>query len=293
MNTAKWGKPGWDLMGPAAERYDRHIKKKSTRSTRSARPFQIMDNYWLYLTILETQLPCKYCRASYYGYIRELPPDKYLYMPEADASAFGSTRLPTPRGAKCNFGCSAHSWMYQVHNKVNDKLRLQGYNEHPNPSPSQALKYVREVGKDLVQSSGWDFIHSIAHNYPEEPTIEHRVNTCMFMASLPYLLPHPALIDGALEFMKNNPVDNCLEDRPTLVLWCYLLHSHLVLIYRKLGAKGWSIRKFNDSCAYYESFRAGCGQSKGKKGGSCRLPVSASIKNRNLQLLLDNTRMRS
>lgn len=271
MNTAKWGPPGWDQFGPAADRYDFYMTMLKDTGQQEFR-YGLACLYKLHFSITETQLPCKYCRASFHQYIRELPPDSYLMCP------IMSSKMPL-------YGCF-NTWMYKVHNKVNNKLRTQGYNTDPDPSPKQALKYVRKTGTDLVKSTGWDFIHSIAHNYPTEPTAEDKINKYLYVSALPYMLPHPLLTQSMLGFMRLNPIDDCLDNRPTFVLWMYLLHRHLLATYTELGAAVPDINEFGKHCQYYESFRAKCGVSAGKKGASCRLPVSSKVKNKNLELLL-------
>lgn len=261
MNTVKWGPSGWDQHDPMAYRYDKVMK--IVDKPQGLILSLIMK---LYICNEEHQLPCKYCRLSYHDYIREDTPDQELLPP---------TNL--------------HKWMYKLHNKVNDKLRKQGYNNKVDPTFKQAYDMTVMKHMDLYRVTGWHYIHSIAHNYAEEPTIMAKLSGVIHFSLLPYILPHPLLTVKALDFLRKYSIDNALDSRASLVLWVYLLHIYLIPTYKELMS-GFTpakhLESFTETCKYYEKFRAGCGKSKGKSGPSCRLSISSNIKARNLQNLL-------
>lgn len=258
MNTNKWGPAGWDQLGPVGVKYD-HIHEVLQKEYLNT--YTILHK--IHLSNTETQLPCKYCRESYQKFILELPMDRFL--------ASGNL----------------NSWMYQIHNKVNDKLRKQGYNTKPDPSLKEATKHVQDVGKDYYKATGWDYIFSIGHNYSETPDAKSMVNAKVHFSTLPYVLPHPELTSGMIHFMQQHPIDEVLDDRNNLVLWLYLLNQTLLPVYRKLQPDiNIKHMSYADTCAHYETFRAGCGLSAGKSGPSCRLPVATSVRNKNLKKLL-------
>jgi hypothetical protein len=182
--------------------------------------------------------------------------------------------------------------MYDIHNKVNDKLRKQGYNNKPDPSLSEATERRRTISKDYYKATGWDYIHSIGHNYSEKPDAKSMINAKTHFSTLPYLLSHPDLTVAMLKFMKDHPIDDILDVRNNLVLWIYLLHQHLLPVYAKIQPNfKCPGRTYAETCAYYETFRAGCGMSEGKKGPSCRLPVSSSTRSENLKKLLGGQKL--
>jgi hypothetical protein len=259
MNTNKWGPSGWDQLGPVSHRYDR---------LHNILPVDHRNTYGLlvktHLTNTENMLPCKYCRESYAIYIRELPIN--------DSIVTGDLK----------------HWMYLMHNKVNNKLRKQGYNNKPDPTEAEANKTIAGIAKDFYRSTGWDYIHCIGHNYPENGDVKSMVVAKIHFSTLPYLLPHPQLTVSMLEFMRQHPIDKVLNERGRLVLWLYLLHEHLLPVYRTLQpGNNISSKTYSDTCAYYETFRAGCGLSAGKSGPSCRLPVASSVRTENLKKLLN------
>lgn len=259
MNTNKWGPAGWDQLGAAALKYDR---------VHAILPWQHRNTYSLihkvHLSNTETQLPCKYCRASYHQYVLELPMDRFI--------ANGELNI----------------WMYNIHNKVNDKLRKQGYNSKPDPSLAEAIKHNKSIATDLYRATGWDYIFSIGHNYTETPDAKAMIKAKIHFSTLPYLLPHPELTSAMIGFMAQHPIDASLDDRNNLVLWLYLLNQALIPVYRRLQPDSdIPLRSYQDTCAHYETFRAGCGLSAGKSGPSCRLPVSSSVRNENLKKLLN------
>lgn len=256
MNTNKWGPSGWNQLGPSAYKYD-HVY------TQISKKHKVLLSllYKTHLSNTESQLPCKYCRESYKTYITELPMDK-----------------PLIKG-------NLNNWLYLLHNKVNDKLRKQGYNTAKDPTFSEAIKHISLISKDYYLSTGWDYIHSIAHNYAEEPTNQAKILAKVHFSTLPYLLPHPSLTVAMLEFPYN--IDEALDNRSSLVLWVYLLHNYMLPVYSYIQPGFKEVPKtYEETCSYYETFRAGCGKSKGKSGPSCRLPISDTSRMTNLNKLL-------
>jgi hypothetical protein len=144
------------------------------------------------------------------------------------------------------------------------------------------------INHNFFRATGWDYIHSIGHNYAEKPEAMSMIKGKVHFSTLPYMLPHPALTAAMLDFMKSYPVDNVLDDRNNLVMWLFLLNQHLNPVYRSLqpGENLPPDRSYSETCAFYETFRAGCGLSAGKKGPSCRLPVSSTVRTANLKKLL-------
>lgn len=99
MDTTKWGPPMWKALHTMAHNFDpmKHDRK----------------SYKQFFELLADTLPCIHCRNSYQEFIKELPIDPYIYSNKPGA---------------------LHYWLYQIHNKVNNKLRNQGFLNKPDPS---------------------------------------------------------------------------------------------------------------------------------------------------------------
>ena len=90
-------------------------------------------------------LPCIYCRRSFSKYLKELPLKNY-------------------KDKKYNI----FKWIYLIHNKINDKLRKQGYLHEKNPNYENILrKYKRFVKKINCNMVGWNFLYSIIFEFPQ------------------------------------------------------------------------------------------------------------------------------
>jgi hypothetical protein len=95
-----------------------------------------------FLETLPYVLPCKFCRASLSKYYKELPLSGIDHLDR---------------------------WMYQIHNKVNGKLRKQGQAIPPNPPFSKVQKIYQEKfesGCTRTDFPGWEFLFSIAKCHP-------------------------------------------------------------------------------------------------------------------------------
>ena len=95
-----------------------------------------------FLETLPFVLPCKFCRASLSKYYKELPLSGVDHFDH---------------------------WMYEIHNKVNNKLRKQGQRIPPNPPFSKVQKIYQEKfesGCTRTDFPGWEFLFSIAKCHP-------------------------------------------------------------------------------------------------------------------------------
>jgi len=99
MNTISWGQPSWVYLHTVTfnypddpEEYDT-IHEKPIGSTR--------QKYKDFFTNVGETLPCKYCRDSYRIFIKENP----IRLDSRDEITL---------------------WLYEIHNKVNDKLGKKG-----------------------------------------------------------------------------------------------------------------------------------------------------------------------
>jgi hypothetical protein len=134
MDTRFWGPSGWQLLHLIAADPAIHDKKATAE----------------FFELLEFVLPCKYCRASFHDYMEEQPLTAAIV---GEPEAFGH-------------------WVYDIHNRVNDKLRSQGLLKTANPSwCSVRDRYARlqaglctpDKGREPI---GWNFMTSVAFATP-------------------------------------------------------------------------------------------------------------------------------
>ena len=210
-------------------------------------------------------LPCKYCRASLTGYMEETP-----------------IEFPLDR------------WLWEIHNKVNAKLRSQRIRVEPDPpfSKVQAIYEERlEAGCTRTEFEGWDFLFSVVENHPfsrgaltgapmpdaptETPATcseRNKWNMCtpeerfqhyrVFWDTLPKVLPFP---EWERAWRSCGAVAGALDwsDRATALktLWgirCTMEQS-LQLINKTT---------YSSLCKTLRAHRSGC--SSAKRGKTCR-----------------------
>ena len=131
MDTRFWGPSGWRLLHLIA-----------------ANPLEDRKAIKEWFELLEYVLPCKYCRASFHDYL-ELQPltDEIL----GDTESFGR-------------------WIYDIHNRVNGKLRGQGLLTSPDPTWPAVKAEYRRLSTNMCAGApllGWDFMVSIANTTPD------------------------------------------------------------------------------------------------------------------------------
>lgn len=134
MDTRFWGPSGWKLI---------HLIASDQTTATTTRRKAVLE--WFHL--LEYVLPCKYCRASFHDYIRLQPLTPAIV---ADADAFSR-------------------WAYDIHNRVNAKLRGQGLLTAADPDWPTVRDQYREEHRELCKGSpllGWDFMVSVAYTTP-------------------------------------------------------------------------------------------------------------------------------
>lgn len=133
MDTRFWGPSGWKLTHLVASE---PLKDEQHARAVSA-----------WFALLPYILPCKYCRASLTDYYKAQPlTHTILHDPE-------------------RFGY----WAYEIHNRVNGKLRGQGLLTDPDPSWPSVRAHYADLHKGLCDTSpllGWDFMTSVAGTTP-------------------------------------------------------------------------------------------------------------------------------
>ena len=134
MDTRFWGPSGWKLIHLVAS-------EPLTDDNEHSRAVSA------WFALLPYVLPCKYCRASLADYYKIQPlTSDILHDPE-------------------RFGY----WAYEIHNRVNSKLRGQGLLTTADPSWPEVRKQYQELHKGLCNTTpllGWDFMTSVAGTTP-------------------------------------------------------------------------------------------------------------------------------
>ena len=139
MDTRFWGPSGWKLLHLIT--FDYEYSPESARK------------YADFFETLPFILPCKFCRASLTDYYKELP---YKASNGAIPKDFDTRR-----------------WMYDIHNKVNNKLRKQGLNPAKDPSYPAVKEFYEKwhkCGWEQQLATMWDFLFAVAYNHPKEST---------------------------------------------------------------------------------------------------------------------------
>ena len=185
-----------------------------------------------FLLVLKDILPCKFCRESTAKFTHELPIMR-------------------------NYG----KWSYELHNKVNDKLRTQCKDDPAviDPGPNPSYEEVKQKYETMIlneQILGRDFLFSIAGNYPHEPTEEDKETQRTFIKQLVNVYP-----EDLSDYLKQHPIE--LKSKKTYMRWMYGL---LTFLGSKFNAQLPSYNGYVQRIMYYTS---GC-EKKTYKGKTCR-----------------------
>jgi len=229
MQTTKWGPSGWRLLNAIASNYPDE-------------PTDFDKNlHKCFYCHLSNVLPCIYCRLSYRQFTCELPVKNWL---------------------KNKY--TMQYYLYLIHNKVNDKLRKQGYLEKDNP-PFSEVEHLFN-GEKIYDDCGWDFLYAIIYNYPVNPKDVDKYNYRLFFSKIKFLLPYEPVRLLYEKYFDRDPIDNYLNNRDKLTRWFYSIHKKIV---DELNDKNIQLPSYEETSQKYESFRASCTSSN---SNSCRIP---------------------
>jgi len=131
MDTRFWGPSGWCLLHLVAA----NPNHKSLKAVKE------------WFELLEYVLPCKYCRASFHDYLNLQP---LTIETVSNREAFSR-------------------WLFDIHNRVNGKLRGQGLLTDTDPSWTSVRDKYYKMQAGLCKEQpfmGWDFMTSIAFSTP-------------------------------------------------------------------------------------------------------------------------------
>ena len=119
--------------------------------------------------MIKDVLPCKFCRESTAQYTNELP-----------------MKRDTGR------------WLYELHNKVYNKLRTQCKDDPAviNPGVDPTFEEVKQRYEAMEPNNvpGRDFLFSVAINYPDEPEEIQMATQRKFMHVLSKVYPFESLL---------------------------------------------------------------------------------------------------
>lgn len=188
------------------------------------------------LLMIKDILPCKFCRESTAQFTRELP-------------------LKGDPG----------KWLYDLHNKVNHKLRTQAKEDpvviDPGPDPSFEEIKKRYMAMKPTKVPGRDFLFVISANYPDEPEPEQMSTQRHFLKLLKEVYPFQELRKVYADYhSRHTPA---LENRRAYMKWMYGL---LASLSKAVGASIPSYKGYVQRVMYYKS---GCAK-KTYKGKTCR-----------------------
>ncbi len=226
MQTTKWGPPAWRLLFAMASNYPESPTSKDK------------DTYLLFFNHIGNILPCIYCRQSYREFMIELPLVDWLKDRQ-----------------------SMMNHLYLIHNKVNEKLRQQGYLTALNP-PFQEI-YNQYDRQKTYTDCGWDFLYAVIFNYPESPKEIDQYNYRLFFEQLRLMLPYQPVQQFYTKYYHSNPINNYLSSRKQITHWFYQLHQSIVTELHRPDHQS-----YQDLCEKYEKFRASCNTAK---TNTCRI----------------------
>lgn len=192
---------------------------------RSEKPAEVLN-------MMKDVLPCKFCRASTTAFVNESP----------------------VRGDPAK-------WLYNLHNKVNNKLRSQCKDDLNviNPGEDPSFESVKEYYMKLkpTEIPGRDFLFAIAINYPDKPEEVDAETQRSFIEALSTQYPFHAFDS----YLKQHPV--MLENSKSYRKWMYGLLTYLAPKFHTTlpSFKGYVMRGM-----YYKS---GCTR-KSYRGKTCR-----------------------
>lgn len=188
------------------------------------------------LNMMKDVLPCRYCRESTTQFVHEFP----------------------LRG-------DPGRWLYDIHNRVNKKLRTQAETDPKvvNPGPDPTFEEVKAKYAAMKPNAvvGRDFLFAVAVNYPEKPEEEDMARQRVFMHTLVDAYPFDGLRKAFRAYLDKHEV--ALGNRKAYMKWVYGLLSALS---RAIHVSMPSFKGYAQHVAYYKS---GC-EKKTYHGKTCR-----------------------
>lgn len=188
------------------------------------------------LNQMKDVLPCRFCRESTTQFVKEHP----------------------LRG-------DPGKWLYEIHNKVNAKLRRQAKEDptvvDPGDDPSFEEVKAKYLAMKPTAVPGRDFLFAIATNSPESPEPQDMATQRTFLHALAKVYPFEKLRKVYDRFIQTH--EPSLGSRNAYQHWMYGLLKDLS---RAVGKDLPSFKGYAHHVAYYKS---GCAK-KTYHGKTCR-----------------------
>ena len=191
---------------------------------------------------IKDMLPCKFCRASTTEYTATMPI------------------------SSCD---DPGRWLYDLHNKVNAKLRSQSKKDPTilAPPPDPTFEEVKARYEQIKPTAvpGRDFLMSVAVNYGDTTPIECDVQAVhkTFWIRMTQVYPFEELREIVAKYVKAHAVESALKDRASYSKWVYGLLKRLS---SKVKAPIASYHGYMQHVMFYKSWCA----KKTYKGKTCR-----------------------
>jgi hypothetical protein len=196
---------------------------------RSPNPREVLED-------MKDVLPCKYCRASTREYVAKSPP-----------------RAPYGR------------WLYDIHKKVNAKLRDQ-CSEDPaviDPGPDPVFEDIKARYEAMTPNAvpGRDFLMSVAYNFPAVPSPRDMSRQREFLHHLADAYPFDELRSVFQSYIKDT--EPALSSQKAYTAWMYGLMKKMSATIRV------PIKSYRGYMAHLAFYKSGCAR-KTYKGKTCR-----------------------
>jgi hypothetical protein len=188
------------------------------------------------LNDMKDVLPCRFCHESTTQFVKDHPLRK-----------------------------DPAKWLYDIHNKVNAKLRTQAKDDPTvvNPGDDPSFEEVKKKYDSMKPTAvpGRDFLFAIAYNYPETPEPQDMATHRTFLHHLAEAYPFQKLRKVFAKHVDEHEPE--LASRRAYMKWMYDLLRHLS---KEIGQDIPSFKGYAHHVAYYKS---GCSK-KTYHGKTCR-----------------------
>jgi hypothetical protein len=239
MDTRFWGPSGWQMLHLIAHSYPDHPDIQTKRQ------------YETFFNSMKDVLPCRFCRESTCKFMSE--PEFALHP------AMTSRKRLT-------------LWLYDLHNRVNKKLRDQ-CSVDPNvicPPPDPSFEEVTEIYESLLKKSpsappGLDFLFCIAFNYPKDVTSDKIRGYFEFFTAMCRVYPYEKLRRTLCEKIDDRTVYDSLLSRQKFLHWFY---GMMRAVAKECGSLD-MLPSFHGISQRYGYYSSGC-MKKTYRGKTCR-----------------------
>ena len=188
------------------------------------------------LNAMKDVLPCRFCRESTTQFVKDHP----------------------LRG-------DPGKWLYDLHNRVNAKLRRQAKDDptvvDPGEDPSFETVKATYMAMKPTAVPGRDFLFSIASNYPESPEPQDMATQRHVQHALVEAYPFERLRKVYARYVRDH--EPALGSRSAYMKWTYGLLRELS---KTIGKDIPSYKGYAQHVAYY---RSGCSKQT-YRGKTCR-----------------------